>query len=233
MPVRLGTHVTPCYGSSDMGILTQATIGFLTVSGLRAALGFSLALGLGAALCLDVPACAETAGGETGAEKAVVTAFVEKLNAQSNALLAKPSPDGARAILDWAFDVPAMGQYALGAAWDSANEVEREAYLKAFEDVLVSAYLRNMRAYRGATMTLAGVRNVSATRATAASRLLGSKVDKIWIWRMRKDDASWRIADVTIDGRSALYAEKQDYQEILEANKGDINAVIAFIRRRT
>jgi len=99
--------------------------------------------------------------------------------------------------------------------------------------VLVSAYMRNMRAYRGATMTLAGVRNVSGTRATAASRLLGRKVDKIWIWRMRKHDAAWRVADVTIDGRSALYAEKQDYQEILEANKGDINAVIAFIRRRT
>jgi len=220
----------------SVGILRRLTQGISRTLGLRAALGVSLALGAGAALglgtvlCLDAPAAkAETA--ET--ERAAVTDFVEKLNAQSNALLAAPSPDGARAILDWAFDVPAMGQYALGPAWDTASEAEREVYLSAFEDVLVSAYLRNMRTYRGAKMTLAGVRNVSQTRATAASRLLGGKVDKIWIWRMRKHDAAWRIADVTIDGRSVLYAEKQDYQEILEANKGDINAVIAFIRRRT
>jgi len=37
---------------------------------------------------------------------------------------------------------------------------------------------------------------------------------------------------VSIDGRSALHAERQEYTEILEANHGDINAVIAFVRRR-
>ncbi len=190
------------------------------------ALGASLVHGAG------VPAYAETQA-EKATEKAVVAAFIEKLNQESNALLGKPSPDGARAILDWAFDVPAMGQYALGDAWATASEAQRAAYLKAFEGVLVSAYLRNMRTYRGAKMILAGVRNVSGTRATAASRLVGRNVDKVWIWRMRKDGASWRIADVMIDGRSALYSEKQDYREILEANEGDIGAVIAFIRRRT
>ena len=50
---------------------------------------------------------------------------------------------------------------------------------------------------------------------------------------MRASGSSWRITDVMIDGRSALYAEKQEYAEILEANKGDLNAVIAYIRRRT
>lgn len=211
----------------SVGVLRRLTKGRLTLD-FRSVLGVCLVLGLSAAFGFSGPARAET---ET--DKAAVTTFVEKLNQQSNALLATPSPDGARAILDWAFDVPAMGQYALGPAWDSAGAAQRETYLKAFEDVLVSAYLRYMRTYRGATMTLAGVRNVSATRATAASRLAGRNVDKVWIWRMRKNGADWRIADVTIDGRSALYAEKQDYQEILEANGGDIGAVIAFIRRRT
>jgi ABC-type transporter MlaC component len=43
---------------------------------------------------------------------------------------------------------------------------------------------------------------------------------------------TWRIVDVTVDGRSALHAERQEYADILEANHGDISAVIAFVRRR-
>jgi phospholipid transport system substrate-binding protein len=154
--------------------------------------------------------------------------FIERVNRESNALLAAPSAAGCRRLLHWAFDVPAMGRYALGDAWNKASAAKRKEFLAAFEDVIVAAYLRRMKAYRGAKMTLAGVR-----AGSAASRLSGGNVDQTWIWRMRQSGSSWRITDVLIDGRSALYAEKQDYAEILEANKGDVNAVIAFIRRRT
>ena len=51
-------------------------------------------------------------------------------------------------------------------------------------------------------------------------------------WRLRPVGQSWRIVDVSIDGRSALHAERQEYAEILDTNHGDINAVIAFVRRR-
>jgi ABC-type transporter MlaC component len=125
-----------------------------------------------------------------------------------------------------------MGRYALGDAWNKATAAQRKTYLAAFENATVSACLRRMKAYRGAKMTLTGVRG-SGSRRTAASNLKNRKVDQIWIWRLRASGSSWRIMDVMIDGRSALYAEKQEYAEILEANKGDLNAVIAYIRRRT
>jgi len=159
-------------------------------------------------------------------------AFIEKVNRTSNQLLAAPSAAGCRSLLRWAFDVPAMGRYALGDAWGKASAAERKAFLTAFENAIVSAYLRRMKSYRGAKMTLAGVKGSGSSR-TAASYVKGGKVDQTWIWRMRASGSSWRITDVLIDGRSALYAEKQEYAEILEANKGDLNAVIAYIRRRT
>ena len=56
--------------------------------------------------------------------------------------------------------------------------------------------------------------------------------EQTWIWRLRPVGQSWRIVDVSIDGRSALHAERQEYAEILDTNHGDINAVIAFVRRR-
>jgi phospholipid transport system substrate-binding protein len=159
-------------------------------------------------------------------------AFIEKVNRASNQLLDAPSAAGCHSLLRWAFDVPAMGRYALGDAWNKVTVAQRNTYLAAFENVIVSAYLRRMKAYRGAKMTFAGVRGSGSTR-TAASNLKGGNVDQTWIWRMRISGSSWRITDVVIDGRSALYAEKQEYAEILEANKGDLNAVIAYIKRRT
>jgi hypothetical protein len=35
-----------------------------------------------------------------------------------------------------------------------------------------------------------------------------------------------------VDGHSALFAERQEYAQVLQDNHGDINAVIAFIHNR-
>ena len=56
--------------------------------------------------------------------------------------------------------------------------------------------------------------------------------EQTWIWRLRPAGQTWRIVDASVDGRSALHAERQEYAEILETNHGDIDAVIAFVRRR-
>jgi phospholipid transport system substrate-binding protein len=126
-----------------------------------------------------------------------------------------------------------MGRYALGTAWNKATSAEQRAFLAAFEDEIVAAYLRRMRAYRGATMTFVGARQPTSGDRVAASRLIvPNGTEQTWIWKLRPAGTAWRIVDVTIDGRSALHAERQEYADILETNHGDINAVIAFVRRR-
>jgi phospholipid transport system substrate-binding protein len=161
--------------------------------------------------------------------------FVERVNHASTALLASEGGGAqkCRRLLAWAFDVPAMARYALGTAWNKATSAQRRAFLAAFEDEIVSAYLRRMRAYRGATMSFVGARKPSGGNQVAASRLLmPNGTEQTWIWKLRPAGEGWRIVDVTIDGRSALHAERQEYADILESNHGDINAVIAFVRRR-
>jgi phospholipid transport system substrate-binding protein len=138
-----------------------------------------------------------------------------------------------RDLLGWAFDVPAMAQYALGKAWDRATSADRDAFLAAFEDEIVAAYLRRMRDYRRATMSFVGVRPPSSGGdRRAASKLKLPDAEEIWMWRLRPSGQSWRIVDVAIDGSSVLGTERQEYADILAANHGDINAVIAFIRKR-
>ena len=49
---------------------------------------------------------------------------------------------------------------------------------------------------------------------------------------MRRDGQSWRIVDVLLNGRSAVETEGQEYASILESNHGDMDALIAFMRKR-
>jgi len=186
-------------------------------------------------LCMLALACLLQAPSTTARSEDAVRSFVERVNHASTALLASEAgaAQKCRRLLAWAFDVPTMARYALGTAWNKATSTERRVFLAAFQDEIVAAYVRRMRAYRGATMTFVGARPPSGGDRIAASRLIvPGGPEQTWIWKLRPVGETWRIVDVSIDGRSALHAERQEYAEILQANHGDINAVIAFVRRR-
>jgi phospholipid transport system substrate-binding protein len=125
-----------------------------------------------------------------------------------------------------------MGKEALGRAWDEATEEERNEFLEAFEEDIVSAYLRRMRA-KGTTLTFIGHRPpIGGDHLAASRRSVPGKEDQVWIWWLRPDGQSWRIVDLVLDGHSAVNAEVQEYATILERNNGDMNALIAFMRKR-
>ncbi len=172
----------------------------------------------------------------TAASKDSVRAFVERVNETSVNFFSSASEEDARhrvrELLGWAFDVPAMGKEALGRAWDKATDDERKRFLEAFEEDIISAYLRRMRA-PGTTLKFIGHRPpIGGDELAASRRSVPGKEDQTWIWWMRPDGKSWRIVDVLLDGHSALITESQEYASILENNKGDINTLIAFIRKR-
>jgi len=164
-----------------------------------------------------------------------VRAFVEQVNSASNTFFSSGSEADARekcrSLLSWAFDVQAMAEYALAKAWNTSTEEERKAFLDAFEGEIITEYLRRMKA--NGTLTYVGAREPLEGDRLAASRLtVRGKPDQIWIWRIRPAGEAWRIVDVLVDGHSAIFAERQEYAQVLEANHGDINAVIAFVRNR-
>lgn len=165
-----------------------------------------------------------------------VRAFVEKVNEASVGFFASGSEADARercrALLAWAFDVPAMGQDALGRAWNTATEAERREFLQAFEEDVISAYLKRMRA-QGTTLTFIGLRPPFEGHQLAATRrTVPGKEDQIWIWQMRPDGPSWRIDDLALDGHSAVNTAANEYFNVLQNNNGDMNALLAFMRKR-
>ncbi len=181
--------------------------------------------------CLATPSLAEPASDDDA-----IRSFIEKVNVASTSFFVSGSEADARQrcrdLIAWAFDVPAMGKQVLGKAWDKATPEEREEYMQAFEDEVVSAYLRRMRP-PGTTLSYIGRRPpVGGDQLAASRRSTPGKADQTWIWWMRPDGQSWRVVDLLLDGHSALNAEIQEYANVLASNNGDINALIAFMRKR-
>src|SRR6185312_6384667 len=153
--------------------------------------------------------------GEDGND--AIRAFVEKVNEASVGFFASGSEADARercrALLAWAFDVPAMGQAALGPTWSTATEGERKEFLQAFEEDVISAYLKRMRA-QGTTLTFIGLRpSFEGHQLAASRRTVPGKEDQIWIWQMRPDGPSWRIDDLALDGHSAVNTAANERSE--------------------
>ncbi len=181
--------------------------------------------------CLVMPVVAKSASNDDA-----IRAFIEKVNVASTSFFASGSEADARQrcrdLLAWAFDVPAMGKEALGKAWDKATDAERKEFLEAFEEDVVSGYLRRMRP-QGTTLTFIGHRPpVGGDQLAASRRSTPGKADQTWIWWMRPDGQSWRIVDLLLDGHSALNAEIQEYANVFASNNGDMNALIAFMHKR-
>ena len=95
-------------------------------------------LGAFRALVLACLLFAAGIGPATAASDETVRNFIERVNQASTDLLSadEKAEERCRSLLGWAFDVPAMAQYALGKAWDRATSAEREDFLAAFEGAI-------------------------------------------------------------------------------------------------
>ena len=99
-------------------------------------------LGAFRALVLACLLFAAGIGPATAASDETVRNFVERVNeASTNLLLSEENAtERCRILLGWAFDVPAMAQYAVDKAWDRATSAERETFLAEYEARLEHAY---------------------------------------------------------------------------------------------
>ena len=168
--------------------------------------------------------------------KASIRAFVETINETSMNFFAGGTGEDARgrvrALLDAKFDVPVMAEYALARTWEKANAQQREALLQAFNEEIVTAYLRRMRASDTKLEFVGHRKPVDEEHLAASRRTVPGKPDQIWIWWLKPIGESWRVTDLSVDGHSALSTQRQEYGSGFIDNDGSIDAVLDFMRTR-
>jgi ABC-type transporter MlaC component len=124
--------------------------------------------------------------------------------------------------------VDLMARAAVKDAWDQMTPQQRSAYQAAFHDKMIGECLRVTRENKAEKVTLAGVRDASGGDKLVSTRFGGEgEGGRVVVWRVRGS----RAVDVVSNGRSAVLSARQEYARVLESNKGNADALIAFMKK--
>ncbi len=121
-----------------------------------------------------------------------------------------------RALLIEGFDLNLIGRFVLGRARKTADEGQRQNYLRAFGEFIVRKYSAMLGGYAGETMTV-----VSEQAAGAKDILVHTRID--WPsgpaieahWRVRSQDGRRHIIDVMVEGISMAVTQRAEFKSVI------------------
>jgi phospholipid transport system substrate-binding protein len=186
-----------------------------------------------AVLCLAVAALAAPAQAADGP----AAALIEKVaNEVINLIKTKAGPDreaGIRSILIAYFDLPFMGQAALGTHWAGTPAPQRERFLKAVVSAEARAYSERFGQYAGQTLSVGRVSTRPNGITVVDSKLSQSNGQPIAIqWEVRDPGQGLRITDVKIEGVSMVMTRRSDYNSYIQGHGGKVDPLIDELEKR-
>lgn len=137
-------------------------------------------------------------------------------------------------ILREAFDLPTIGRFVLGRAWNTATPEQQREYLKLFETLIVKIYGDKLNFYTGERFRVTGSRPEGDKDEVVSAEVAhsnGSPPTKI-DWRVRHKGGQFAILDVVIEGVSQSVTQRQEYASILQRNNGNVEALLVAMRAK-
>jgi len=136
-------------------------------------------------------------------------------------------------VLQTNFDLPYMGQQALGANWNKASEAERTRFLKAAESAEARAYSERFGQYGGQTLTVGKVTPRANGLFIIDSQLSQTSGQPIKLqWEVRDAGRGPRITDVKVEGVSMVMTRRSDFNSYIQSHGGSVEPLIAELESR-
>ena len=136
-------------------------------------------------------------------------------------------------VLQTNFDLPYMGQQALGANWNKASEAQRVRFLKAAESAEARAYSERFGQYGGQTVTVGKVTTRPNGLFIVDSQVTQSNGQPIKLqWEVRDAGQGLRITDVKVEGVSMVMTRRSDFNSYIQSNGGTVDPLINELEAR-
>jgi len=181
---------------------------------------FFLTASLMAASAIAVPAFAASAA----------EAYVSNVGNSVLAAARSNSVAKFRQLLRANADIPAIALFSLGAYRKNLTKAAQNEYFKLVEGYIANVFTTHAAQMAGEKLEVVG------SQATGDSVLVKSKVtfsDGRTVpvtWRITKRGGGYKIFDVNVDGIWLATTQKTNFVTVLKKNKGDINALLAYLR---
>jgi len=155
------------------------------------------------------------------------------VNTVGNSVLAAARANSVakfRSLLRANADIPAIALFSLGAYRKSLTKNVQAEYFKLVEDYIANVFTSHASQLAGDKLEVVG------SQSTGDSVLVKSKVTYSGgktvpvTWRIVKRGGGYKIFDVNVDGIWLATTQKTNFVTVLKKNKGDINALLAYLR---
>ena len=152
-----------------------------------------------------------------------------------SSLSAEQRAEGLRRLMARAIDIPPIARFVLGRYWRAASERQRQAYVEAYSDYILTVYTARISG-GGAVERF----DVVKTQAHGTKDFLvycivvraGSQPVNA-VWRLRQRDGRYRIIDLMVEGISMVQTQRQEFVSMMRAYDGDVDKLIATLKERT
>lgn len=132
------------------------------------------------------------------------------------------------------FGVRRISRFVLGRYWRQATPAERHDYVQLFTKYIIAVYVDRLTLYSGLKVQVVGTRrgpNGGVLVETTVERPGTPKPARV-AWRVEGQPGAYKVVDVAIEGVSMAITERQEFGSVIANNGGNVNALLAALRRR-
>ena len=197
------------------------------------ALTVALAAPVAAAL-VSTPAAAQGQQRDAGAE-----AFVQREASRALRILHGASGPQERAefrdFVNQNADVPRITEFVLGKYARILSPAQKAAFADAFRGYANGIYETRLGQYHGESLRVTGSTVRRAGDVVVSSVIVGGRQSQPVpvAWRVIGGGDGWKVVDVNVAGIWLAITERQDFTSTLDNNRGDVNVLIAQLRRQS
>jgi len=120
------------------------------------------------------------------------------------------------------FDFTTLSKLVLARNWKQLSPTQQHDFVEEFKRHLSVTYGRNVETYNNERAVITGDREEKDGDWTVKTKILRpSAADILVDYRLRKQDGTWQVIDVIIEGVSLVANFRSQFQEILTSSNPD------------
>lgn len=135
----------------------------------------------------------------------------------------KTKKDKLRAISEKMFDYTELSKRTLTINWKKLSPEQQKEFISLYTSLLGSAYADKILSYRDEKITFTKEVSLSVKTVEVQSTVLSKNTEVPIYYRMiLKDDGTWRVYDVVVEGVSLSNNYRTQFKDILSNNPPEV-----------
>ena len=130
------------------------------------------------------------------------------------------------------FDIPGIGQFAMGRYRLSATPQEQQEFFRVYPKFTVRALANRLDDYGGAQFRVTGSRSVGTETVVNSQVMRGNGTAVQFDWYLTDSGGQYRIADVVVGGLSMKLALRDQFASWIENNGRRFGALLSVLRQQ-